>query len=75
MTRLASGDLVFPASQTAEAGVGGREKVLKLLLMAIFAGFTTNVLIVDTAGSRRNGRILRCRGDREVPKGTTGNKH
>jgi len=67
MTRLAPGNLVFPASQTTEAGVGGRDKVLKLILMAIFAGFTSNVLIVDVLASRRDWRVCGCDRCRKGP--------
>lgn len=55
MTRLAPGHLVFPTAQTSELRVGSRNEILELILVAVFASFASDVLVV--MGSGASGEI------------------
>ena len=55
MTRLTSGHLVFPTAQISELRVGSRNKILELILVAVFARFAADVLIL--IGGSLSGEI------------------
>ena len=72
MTSLATCDLVFPAWDVTQFRVRRMRKILELILMTIFAGFTANMVpgpVGDSLSLNRLGGL--GRGSRGQP-GETG---
>lgn len=65
MTRLTTGPLVFPTAQAAELGVRSRSEVSELIFVAVFAGFTADVLVVSRCGLDREVTGNDPHGERE----------
>ena len=66
MTRLTACHSVFPALQTPKLGVRGRQEILELIFVTVFARLTADVLILTrrdfvVIGSAGGGEIARDR--------------
>ena len=55
MTCLTSCDFVFPTIDFGETGVGSMGERLELVVMAVFAGFTANIITVERGGAQVTG--------------------
>src|SRR5215813_869046 len=82
MTRLAPCCFIFPGRQNSQLAVGRMYEVAKLILVAIFAGLTTNVAVVNgyCSGRGRSSfrlgwlcRIVKC--DEEADKKNAKNQN